>query len=270
MPTRLAAPPLRCHTRALKNARHLKKHAPHLFRGEPDREGFGTGLPLSLLRALHRIHPASPMLNRHKAIAEVLRAHPLPKLRLPARDALFSGTVHFAQVTFKTSGGDRVVPTADMNQIVAYAKHAIVPIMEYCALYGPNNSTISSTLLTKTVTLSGSSFNNDDLKSWVNALKSDNGLGSDACIFVVVPTGVSANEVGGNSGYHDKADIPYIVAGVFDTGLTLADTADVYAMVVSHEIAEMIVDPGVGGGDPDFDEVQWWWPNQPCLVELDA
>jgi len=24
----------------------------------------------------------------------------------------------------------------------------------------------------------------------------------------------------------------------------------------------------VGGSNPDFDEVQWWWPNQPCLVEL--
>jgi tRNA (mo5U34)-methyltransferase len=24
----------------------------------------------------------------------------------------------------------------------------------------------------------------------------------------------------------------------------------------------------VGGEDPDFDEVQWWWPNQPCLVQL--
>ena len=24
----------------------------------------------------------------------------------------------------------------------------------------------------------------------------------------------------------------------------------------------------VGGGDPEFDEVQWWWPNQACLVEL--
>lgn len=24
----------------------------------------------------------------------------------------------------------------------------------------------------------------------------------------------------------------------------------------------------VGGGDPDFDEVQWWWPNQSCLTEL--
>jgi hypothetical protein len=23
-----------------------------------------------------------------------------------------------------------------------------------------------------------------------------------------------------------------------------------------------------GGDNPDFDEVQWWWPNQACLVQL--
>lgn len=243
--------PLRCHTRALKNARHLKKHAPEAFAGDPEREGFGTGIALPLLRALHRMHPASPALRRHQAVADVLRAHPLPKVRPPKRDALFSGTIHFAQITFNTSGGSQVVSTADMNQIVAYAQHAIVPIQEYCSLYGQNHSTISTTLLTKTVTLSGTSFSEDDLKDWVNALKHDNGLGDDSCIFVVVPSGVSSKDVGGNSGYHDKADIPFIVAGVFATGLTLADSADVYAMVVSHEIAEMIVDPGVGGGDPE-------------------
>jgi hypothetical protein len=243
--------PLRCHTRALKNARHLKQYAPDLFGADADRDGFGTGVPIPLLRALHRMHPDSPALRRHKAIADVLRAHPIPKTRTPKRDALFSGTIHFAQVTFNTSAGSKVISTTDMNQIVAYAQHAIVPVQEYCSLYGQNRTTISSTLLTKTVTLSGTSFNNGDLKGWVNSLKSENGLGDDSCIFVVVPSGVSASDVGGNSGYHDKADIPYIVAGVFSTGLTLDDTADVYAMVVSHEIAEMIVDPGVGGGDPE-------------------
>jgi hypothetical protein len=75
-------------------------------------------------------------------------------------------------------------------------------------------------------------------------------LGSDSCIFVIVPQDVSA-DVGGNAGYHSKADIPYIVAGVFSAGLTLDDTADVYAMVVSHEIAEMIVDPAAVDGDPE-------------------
>jgi len=243
--------PLRCYTRAVKNARHLKRYAPELFARDPDREGFGTGVPVGLLRALHRMHPDSPALRRHKAVADVLRAHPLPKPRPPARDALFSGTIHFAQITFKTSAGDKVMATADMNQIVAYAKHAIVPIVEYAALYGSNSSTISSTLLTKTVTLSGTTFNDGDLQGWVNELKSDNSLGDNNCIFVVVPSGVSASNVGGNAGYHDKADIPYVVAGVFATGLTLADNPDVYAMVVSHEIAEMVVDPAAGGGDPE-------------------
>src|SRR5713101_326944 len=118
----VSPPSLRCHTRALKNARHLKQHAPHLFATDADREGFGTGVPVALLRALHRIHPDSPALRRHKAVADVLRAHPLSKLRLPARDALFSGTIHFAQISFGTSSGNKVVPTADMQQIVAYAK----------------------------------------------------------------------------------------------------------------------------------------------------
>lgn len=243
--------PLRCYTRALKNARHLQKHAPTEFATAAEAEGFGTGIPLPLLRVLHRLHPDSPALRRHKAVATVLRAHPMPTARLPDRDALFSGTIHFAQITFNTSAGAAVVPTADMNQIVAYAKHAIVPIQEYCSLYGPNSVAVSSTVLTKTVTLSGTSFSKDDLKGWVNSLKSQNGLGSDSCIFVVVPNGVSSGEVGANAGYHDKADIPFVVAGVFSTGLTLADNLDVYAMVVSHEIAEMIVDPGVGGGDPE-------------------
>jgi hypothetical protein len=67
---------------------------------------------------------------------------------------------------------------------------------------------------------------------------------------VPVPPGVSAANIGENSGYHAVANIPYVVAGV-TTGLTLADNADVYAMVVSHETAEMIVDPNVDGNNPE-------------------
>jgi hypothetical protein len=102
--------PLRCHTRALKNARHLKQYAPELFGADADRDGFGTGVSIPLLRALHRMHPDSPALRRHKAIADVLRAHPIPKTRTPKRDALFSGTIHFAQVTFNTSAVARSFP----------------------------------------------------------------------------------------------------------------------------------------------------------------
>jgi hypothetical protein len=251
MPKQIKLPTVRCYTRALKNARYLQKAAPHLFARDRDAEGFGTGVPMEILRGLHRIPHDSPVLNRHKHVADFLRENRLPIPGRGSRDALFSGTIHFAQITFQTSGGNLVIPTADMNQIVSYAQHAIVSLSEYSSQYGPNSVSVSSTLLTKSVNVPTANFTDGDLQGWVNALVTDNGLSANSCIFVVTPQGITAANVGGNSGYHSKANIPYIVAGVFATGLTLADVPDVYAMVVSHEIAEMIVDPNVGGGDPE-------------------
>jgi hypothetical protein len=242
---------MRCYTRALKNARHLQQIAPHIFAKDPSAEGFGTGVPLEILRGLHRLRHDSKTLSRHKAVAEVLKTKPVPPFRKPKRDSLFSGRIYFAQITFQTSSGNLAISTADMKAIVQYAKHAIVPICEYCAQYGPNKVTISSKLLTKTVHTPTGKFTDKDLQGWVNALASDNSLPANSCIFVVTPQGITAANVDGNAGYHSKANIPYIVAGVWAAGLTLADGPDVYAMVVSHEIAEMIVDPNCGGGDPE-------------------
>lgn len=143
------------------------------------------------------------------------------------------------------------MPTADMNMIVQYARHAIIAISEYAAQYGPNTVTVSPTVLTHTVSVPSASYSDGDLQGWVNDIVSENGLGSDSCIFVVSPQGLSASNVGGNAGYHGKANVPYVVAGVFATGLTLRDDPDVYAMVVSHEIAEMVVDPNVDGANPE-------------------
>lgn len=103
----------------------------------------------------------------------------------------------------------------------------------------------------ETVTLSSTAFTDGELQGWVNELARDNHFFSGDCIFVVVPQGITAAGVGGNAGYHTRAAIPYVVAGVFASGLTLADQADVYAMVVSHEIAEMVVDPDVNGNNPE-------------------
>ena len=46
--------------------------------------------------------------RQRRDLAEFLKEHPLPVPGRVTRDALFSGTVHFAQVTFHTSGGDKV------------------------------------------------------------------------------------------------------------------------------------------------------------------
>ena len=142
-----AQPRLRCYTRSLKNARYLREVAPDIFAKDPDADGFGTGVPIEILRGLHRIPHNSPLLKRYKAVADFIREHPLPVPGRTARDALFSGTIHFAQITFRTNRGNKVVPTADMNQIVQYTQNALVPISEYASEYGPNSVSVSPTLL---------------------------------------------------------------------------------------------------------------------------
>jgi hypothetical protein len=242
---------VRCSTRAWKNAQHLQRVAPQAFASDPAAAGFGTGVPIELLRGLHRLRPDDPVLNRHAQIADAIRRHPAPIPGQAALDPLFSGTIHFARVTFKTSGGDIAMPTAAMKQVVKYAQRAIGAISEYAAQYGPNHVTIAPTLLAYTANVPNATYTDADLQHWVDDMATANGLSSDSCIFVVSPDGVSAKYVDPNSGYHGNAHVPYIVAGISATHLTIADHADVYAMVVSHEIAEMIVDPKTVGGNPE-------------------
>jgi hypothetical protein len=245
-------PRARGYTRALKNARYLQTMAPHVFGKDPEAGGFGTGIPLEILRNLHRIPHHSPVLNRHPAVADFLKTHRLPIPARGPRDPLFSGTVYFAQVTFNTTGGPRVTPAADMNVIVEYAQHAIVPISEYAtAQYGANTVSVSSNILTYSANVPDGTFTDSVLQGWVNDMVVKNGLPANSCIYVICPQGISANEVGSNAGYHGIANIPYIVAGVYATNLTLQDETDVYAMVISHEMAEMVVDPKVDGQNPE-------------------
>ena len=58
------------------------------------------------------------------------------------------------------------------------------------------------------------------------------------------------------------ANVPYAVWGMGGTGITLADQADVYAMVVSHEIAELIVDPRGDLSNPEVCD--------PCCINCEG
>jgi hypothetical protein len=241
---------VRCFTRALKNARHLQAADPQRFATDPGAQGFGTGIPIELLSSLHRLQADSPVLSRHPMVADFLRQNPLPLPDTTARGPLFSGTVYFAQITFQTPSRNLVIPDVDMNMIVEYARRAAVPISEYAAQYGGNSVSISPDVIAFSVNLPNASFTDGDLRAWVNTA-SQNQPAPESSIFVVVPPGITASGVGGNAGYHGLADIPYMVAGVFAQNLTLQDVPDVYAMVVSHELAEMVVDPSANGQNPE-------------------
>ena len=70
-------------------------------------------------------------------------------------------------------------------------------------------------------------------------------------IFIPCPNGNSSGLSGfivENGGYHFKANIPYIIGGTWSSksppsAFTIDAVEYIYAMVVSHEIAEAIVDP---------------------------
>ena len=168
---------------------------------------------------------------------------------------LFSGTVHFVHPTFVTPGGTFTFSAADMQMMVTYAQHAIVPIVEMAQQeYGPTTTSISPTTIDFTMNMSGSTFSNSDLKGWVNAILTANGLDASTSLIVVpCPSGISDDSgyVVANGGYHDIANGPYAVFGVYTTGLTLTDNVDQYAMVVSHEIAEAIIDPKADHSNPE-------------------
>lgn len=72
----------RCTTRALKNASFLKHMAPQTFAKNPKAEGFGTGVPVAILRRLHRLRYDSPELSDFPALSEFLKIHTMP---LPQR-----------------------------------------------------------------------------------------------------------------------------------------------------------------------------------------
>jgi hypothetical protein len=134
-------------------------------------------------------------------------------------------------------------------QIAAYAQHAAVPISEYAAQYGPNSVQVSQTLVTYRASVP-SAYTDEDVQRWVNEMAA--GLPGNSSIFIISPQGVPGPpEVGPDGGYHFRANIPYMILGVYGTGLTLPDTADVYAQGVSHEIAEMVVDPNANLVNPE-------------------
>lgn len=77
--------PIRCTTRALKNANFLKQMAPETFARNAEAAGFGTGIPLEILNRLHRLTSGSPELADYPAAREFLQRHKMPVPRRSAR-----------------------------------------------------------------------------------------------------------------------------------------------------------------------------------------
>jgi hypothetical protein len=248
----------RCITRAMKNAKYLQRIAPHIIQREEPLKGFGSIIPLSLLAKIHTIDHKSNELKSHRSITEFLEKNTLPAVRSSPSGSLFNGTVYFVQLKFNTSDGIVSVTDDDMRTIINYALRAIIPIPKYTSQYGNSNASISKNVISYQVTIQDNTYNDQMLQGWINDIARRNSLSSNSCIFIVNPKGISnSNDTDGNSGYHDYAhsiNLPYIFLNVFENGITVKDPNDSFAMGVSHEIAEMVVDPNVDHVNPEVSD----------------
>lgn len=240
-------------TRAIKNARHLQATAPHILPKEEPAAGFRSRVPDKILAGLHTPLPAAD-LNRVDGLAAALQKHPAPKPRPSASGPLFNGTLVFAQVAFRTSKGFVSVKPADLATAMDFTRLAVVPISAYATQYGPNRLDVTPQAVPYNADAGSGTYNDHTLQGWVNAIVAQNNLPANTCVVILNPPGVvnsDADPSQGVGGYHGMAKVPYAFVNVMGSGLTVKDEANVYALALSHEIAEMVVDPRADLGNPE-------------------
>jgi hypothetical protein len=224
-----------------------------LIGAEPD-HGWASVIPAHLLAQLHRSLPDS--FDDLPLDLDRLARVKFPAVQAATTEPLFKGTIHFVQINFtvQTPPGNFAVPTADIETAVAYTAKAAAILSAYASEYGANELAVSQTVLVHDVTLASATYGENDVHTWVNTVKTANNLPAGTCIAILNPTGVTnsaANPAQGVLGYHGKSEVPFVFVNVSGTNLTVDDANGFYAMALSHEIAEMTVDPSVDGANPE-------------------
>lgn len=162
--------------------------------------------------------------------------------------SLFSGTIHFVDASF---GGIKL-SSADLNAAIQYATLAIKQITQYCSAYGANSLAIDSTPISFSVATT--TFNDAELQGYVNQILTQNNLPTNDALIFLCPQGVTntdAQASQGVLGYHGHANVSYCFVNLLGVPLTVNDSSDFYAVALSHEIAEMTVDPMADLSEPE-------------------
>ena len=244
-----------CITRALKVSNYLRRTLPNSI---PQ----SSLQPLLKLPAktLSTLHDGS---NLHRVITDPklrkwLAENPVPVPKATVTDTLFHGTLVFVLITYNRPNQQPFsLNSQDAQTAVNYASLAVGPIQRYVSQYGPNSLQVSSNILNFTVNLQGNTFTDDNVQGWVDTIVNDNHL-TNACV-VILHDAVTANSPTNSKcdqlcgGYHlmTQNGHPYCFCKVFGQNLTIADVNDDYAEVLSHEIAEMAVDPKGDVNNPE-------------------
>ena len=167
---------------------------------------------------------------------------------------LFNGTLYVVQMTFQVNGTNVADSSADVATAISYLTRAVLPISSLAGQFGPNSLTVSQTPLGFTVARTTPTFTEDELHQWVQTIATDNRLSASDCVVVLNPLGMDIvgrySRTMGVGGFHDSTNNqPFILVHVAGTPFTVADVPWNYAGNLSHEVAEMCVNPL--GGNPE-------------------
>lgn len=237
-----------CATRRLKNARYLREVAPQLMPA-----GSGGVVPADVIAQLHRRDRSAQASTQVEAVLSNLQ---MPTVRPAISGPLFRGNFVFAKIRFFVTALSTTfqISDADMTMAIRYATLASVPISKYAAQYGYNLVHVVQTPITFDATLPESIYTDGDVRGWVNTIAAQNGLPANTCIVILNPREMDnrdAERGAGYQGYHLLGNVPYAFVNVYGSNFTLADANDSYAQILSHEIAEAVVDPFANVSNPE-------------------
>jgi len=231
-----------CATRSLKLARHLQRSRPDIVPPVEPLSGFTSLLEGS--------DPSMKFVLR-----DALAPGKLPVLRANAAGPLFRGTLRFANLAVSVGTKTFGLGANDLATATKFAGLAVGPISKYAGQYGPNALAVDPTALPLPVSVPRGVYNDSTLQTWVDQLVRANSLEPGSTAIVVLsppgPLNTDADPSRGVLGYHGKASIPYAFVNVTGAELAIADPTDRFALALSHEIAEMTVDPSADLANPE-------------------
>ena len=243
-----------CATRAIKNASIINEHAAAIVPVGTAIPDVCASLPLPVLASLHQAaNPAGLVADQH--LKEILSGITFPIIEDKVTGPLFSGLLHFVQIKFKVANqGNTTISVSDpdMATIVTYAGAVSSMISAYANQYGAASLAVSPAVIPLTVQLATNQYNDAQLQQLVNqisaALPANSALAIPNPLGIVNTNGTLAN---GTFGYHGIANVPYLIVNLRGTGLSVDDKAQFFATNLSHEIAEMTVDPRADSSNPE-------------------
>jgi negative regulator of replication initiation len=244
-----------CSTRAVKVLKYIQRNSPNSISRASLAEL--EKLPATVLSSAHTLSNWTELTNDEQ-LRSWLRSAPPPAAKSSISGPLFNGTLVFAQVSFAQPNlPPSGVLAADIQTAISYATLAAIPINRYASQYGPNWIRVWPVAIPFTANLQSSSFTHADFEGWVDDIgQFMRKQVSNPCIVIMhnrdLPN--SASFTGERNSFHSQTSsgIPYCYSLVFGENLTVADNnhtfgsltrQKVYAHNLSHEVAEMVVDP---------------------------